>query len=82
LGLPGLALSEDLDKVKTVIEKALKTGKISNAGMILDNLISETKDTKDALFSILVKEQEEDYEKAQQALVLFNVTIELESKLY
>ena len=77
------ALGEDSDKVETVIEKALRTGKISKAKKIIDNLISETKDTKDALFTILVKDQqEEDYDEAQQALVLFNFTIEIESKLY
>lgn len=76
-------LGRDLDKVEIVIERALRTGKISKAKKIIDNLISETKDTKDAIFTILVKDQqEEDYHEAQQALVLFNFTIEIESKLY
>jgi hypothetical protein len=77
------ALGEDLDNVETVIEKALKTGKISKAKKIIDNLISETQNTKDAIFTILVKDQqEEDYDEAQQALVLFNFTVEIENRLY
>jgi hypothetical protein len=77
------ALGEDLDKLETAIEKALKTGKISKAKKIIDNLISETQNTKDAIFTILVKDQQdEDYHEVQQALVLFNFTTEIENRLY
>jgi hypothetical protein len=64
------ALGEDLGKVEATIEKALRSGKVDRVKKIIDNLISETKDTK------------EDYDEAQQALVLFNFTFEIESKLY
>jgi hypothetical protein len=77
------ALGEDLGKVEATIEKALRSGEVDKAKKIIDNLISETKDTKDALFALLIKDQiEEDYDEAQQTLVLFNFTFEIESKLY
>jgi hypothetical protein len=77
------ALSEDVHRVETDIGKVLETGRLSKAKKIIDNLISETKDTKTALFNMLIKDQqEEDYEEAQQALILYNFTTEIESKLY
>jgi hypothetical protein len=77
------ALGEDLYKVETVLEKALKSGKITKAKKFIDKLICETKDTREALFNMLINDQEEeDYDEAQQALALFNLTLEIESKLY
>jgi hypothetical protein len=77
------ALDEFLDKIGNFNEKALKLGKISKANEIIDSLILETKDTKEGLFNLLVKDQQgEDYEVAKQALVLFNFTIKIESKIY
>jgi hypothetical protein len=77
------ALDEDLDKIVIFIKKMFKTEKISKVNKIIDSLISETKDTKENLFNLLIKDQHgENYEQPQQALVLFNFTNEIESKLY
>lgn len=76
-------LDKKLTDLEVDIELAIRNGGISNAKIIIENLIIEAKNIKEKIYDLLIQDQqEEDFNEAFQTLLLFEFSLKIENKLY